>query len=287
MGEKTHTAPDHKTPQKNKTRFWERSSVLVKQSTELWDNTFLSGIAQNPPEVPLFVARTSINPSYSIMAGLPLLKLSSLLLKTITKPLSSRLKFESQRRPKFQSACASVGQASHYASTRINVFASGYKFIGVKPLPPNDAVDVGISYLSDFIVMSIGAAIIIVEYRRGEEKNRIKAEKAAAHEAAARLASEAIFTSIDDRIKDIEQVLPSTAQAKIATARANRAALAEAAATRLREEQSQLVVPLPTSTNSISDVNSSIDSISRSVKEWLLSSDKGSGNNSSNSKEKQ
>ena len=212
------------------------------------------------------------------MAGLPLLKLSSLLLKTITKPLSSRLKFESQRRPKFQAACASVGQASHYASTRVNVFASGYKFIGVKPLPPNDAVDVGISYLSDIIVMSIGAAIIIVEYKRGEEKNRIKAEKAAANEAAAHLKSEARFTSIDDRIKDIEQVLPSAAQAKIAAARANRAALAEAAAIRKREEEAHLVVSTPAPKNSISDISSSIDSVSKIVKEWLSSSDKGSGN---------
>lgn len=166
---------------------------------------------------------------------LPFLKLGSLLLKTITKPLSSRLKFEAQRRPKFQAMCGWVGQWSHYVFTRINVFASGYKFIGVKPLPPNDAVDVGISYLSEGIVMGSAASIVIVEFDRGETKNKLKAEKQAAKEAAEKAELEARFRSIDERIQDVEKALPPVGQKLVASLRADRtaAAAAQAAAAKL------------------------------------------------------
>jgi hypothetical protein len=76
------------------------------------------------------------------MAGLPLLKLSSLLIKTISKPLATRLKFEATRSPAFHRAGVYCGQTSHYLSSRINVFASGYKFLGVKPLPKDEAMEV-------------------------------------------------------------------------------------------------------------------------------------------------
>lgn len=138
------------------------------------------------------------------MAGLPLLKLSSLLIKTISKPLATRLKFEASRLPAFYKASVRAGQASHYMSSRINVFASGYKFLGVKPLPVDEALDVGVSYLADGIVIFLGATVIIIEYKRGEAKNAVKAEKAAAKELADKLALEARFSDIEQKIRDID-----------------------------------------------------------------------------------
>jgi len=94
--------------------------------------------------------------------NLQYLALSSVL-KTIAKPLASRLKLEAGRSQTFRTGCVSFGQISHYVNTRVNVIASGYKFIGVKPLPEEEALQLGVASLSEVIVMGLGAAIVIVE----------------------------------------------------------------------------------------------------------------------------
>ena len=148
------------------------------------------------------------------MAGLPLLKLSSLLIKTISKPLGTRLKFEASRFPTFYAASVKIGQTSHYLQSRVNVLASGYKFLGVKPLPVDEAMEVGVSYLADGIIIFLGATIIIIEYSRNEAKNKIKAEKAAASEAENNANLEARFTVIEQKINDILVSLPTMQQVR-------------------------------------------------------------------------
>lgn len=96
------------------------------------------------------------------MAGLPVLKLAGLLVKTISKPFTSRLKVEAQKRERVGNFVASVGQSIHYVTTRINVFATGYKFIGVKPLPRDDALSEGVTFLSESFLLIIAGSIIII-----------------------------------------------------------------------------------------------------------------------------
>lgn len=110
-----------------------------------------------------------------------------------------------------------IGQTSHYLQSRVNVFASGYKFLGVKPLPADEAMEVGVSYLADGIVIFLGATIIIIEYSRGEAKNRIKAEKAAASEAESKAILEARFIEIEQKINDIRNALPLIQQVRAYT----------------------------------------------------------------------
>ena len=64
------------------------------------------------------------------------------------------------------------------------------------------------SYLADGIVIALGATIIIVEYNRGEAKNKIKAEKTAIAEACTKAAVEARFAAIERGITDVEEALP-------------------------------------------------------------------------------
>ena len=142
------------------------------------------------------------------MAGLPLLKLSALFIKTLSKPLGTRLKFEAGRNPKFFAFSLDIGQKTHYLSSRVNVIASGYKFLGVKPLGDDEAVDLGVSYIADGVVVAIGATIIIVEYMRSEAKSKAKADKADAVEAELKAALEARFKYLETELSDIRRNLP-------------------------------------------------------------------------------
>ena len=76
--------------------------------------------------------------SVSMAQAIPFLKLAGLLVKTLAKPIAQRIKIEASRHPRFSVYCTSLGQAVHHISSRINILASGYKFFGVKPLPPEE-----------------------------------------------------------------------------------------------------------------------------------------------------
>lgn len=134
------------------------------------------------------------------MAGFPLLKLSGLLLKTLSKPLGSRLRTEAEKRPSFHAVSELVGQATNVLSSRINVYASGYKFLGVKPLSPKDAMELGVSYIADGIIIFLGGGIIITEYLRSEASNAIKSVKAAEVLAENKAALTAKFDALESKI---------------------------------------------------------------------------------------
>jgi len=141
------------------------------------------------------------------MAGLPLLKLSTLLVKTIAKPVAARMKVEASRRPAFHDICTSLGQRMHYLSSRLNVFASGYKFVGVKPLAVEQALNDGIGTISEALVLSISASVIIIEYRKSEAKAAKKAKDAAEEKSHEEKKLLNRFQAIEDKLHKLEVAL--------------------------------------------------------------------------------
>lgn len=81
--------------------------------------------------------------------------------------------------------------------SRITVLASGYKFIGVKPLPEEEAMKNGIETITESTILSIAASLVIFEYSRGEKKNQLKAELAAEKEKQ-------VKRDLEDRFQEIE-----------------------------------------------------------------------------------
>jgi hypothetical protein len=140
------------------------------------------------------------------MVGLPFLKLGSLLVKQIGKPLASRLRIEAGKRPKFANLCTKAGQWQHYISSRITVFANGYKFIGVKPLPEEEAQKNGIEFLSESIVLTVMAGIIIFEYDRGERKTAVKAAAAAAKERNQQKQVDSLEATVKELVSQVEEI---------------------------------------------------------------------------------
>lgn len=89
------------------------------------------------------------------MAGLPFLKLAGLFVKTISKPVATRMKTSAGRHPNLSLLCVWLGETSHQFMSRMNVMASGYKFVGAKPLPAEEALKQGIDVLSEAIVFFV------------------------------------------------------------------------------------------------------------------------------------
>ena len=146
------------------------------------------------------------------VAGLPFIKLGSLLLKQLAKPLSARLKIEAARSPRLSSFLQKTGQLMHSISSRITVFASGFKFLGVKPLPEDEALKAGIEFCSESFLVITGASIIIYEYDKAERKNQIKTQKLLEKEAEDRKLLDQRFQNIElelsqlrDSVRQLEE----------------------------------------------------------------------------------
>ncbi len=120
-------------------------------------------------------------------------------MKTIAKPVASRMKVEAKKHPLFMSICTHIGEFSHQITSRVNVLASGYKILGIKPLPEDEALSRGVNFLSESFVFLVGGTIIVVEYQRSEAKSAVKAEQQAQKEAdfLARV------TAIEDRLAEL------------------------------------------------------------------------------------
>ncbi len=121
-------------------------------------------------------------------------------MKTIAKPVASRIKVEAKKHPRFSSLCISLGQFTHQITSRLNVLASGYKIIGVSSLPEEEALSRGINFLSETFVFSVAGTIIVVEYARSEAKNAEKAKKAQEAEQEFRQYLEDKFTHLTQEI---------------------------------------------------------------------------------------
>jgi len=135
------------------------------------------------------------------------LKLSGLIVKQVSKPVTNILKAEAKKYPRFSLFCSYVGQKAHYWSSRINVMTSGYKFVGVKPLADDVALSDGIAYVSEFTLFSIAGGIIVIEYVRGEKKNAEKSAKAAEKEEMMRRNIEERFTAIESKLDKLAGAL--------------------------------------------------------------------------------
>ncbi len=93
--------------------------------------------------------------------------------------------------------------------------ASGYRFIGVKPLEDDAALTKGINFLSESFVFLVAGSIIIIEYNKSEEKSALAKEAAKEEKQKIKEALEERFKEIDDKIiavenkiSDIEKILP-------------------------------------------------------------------------------
>ena len=140
-------------------------------------------------------------------AGLPLLKLSTLLVKTIAKPLGRYMKNESKYYPRLDRTFCGLANAIHYANVRVNVLASGYKFVSLRPLPHDRALAEGVAIFSEGLVLGFSGLVIVVEFKRSALKSAASAAKAAAKEAAHEAEQDRQRSELEKRLALLEQAV--------------------------------------------------------------------------------
>lgn len=125
--------------------------------------------------------------------------------KTLSKPLTTRLKKEAKRFQNFSNVCVSVGQLTHQFSSRATALASGFRVKEINPLPDEEALARGISFVSETFMFLVAGGIIVIEFNRSEEKNAQKAAAAKQKEEEFRQYLEDRFAAVDQRVQHLEE----------------------------------------------------------------------------------
>lgn len=133
-----------------------------------------------------------------------LTKLASLLIKTLSKPLSKRIKHEFSRYSLTKQMLVSIGQTSHAVTSRMQIWSAGYRVRSIKPLEPEKALKDGAEFVGESFVFLVSGSLVVWEYNRSAESTRRKEEKKRAEAKAERAALQAKLVALDARLKAIE-----------------------------------------------------------------------------------
>lgn len=108
---------------------------------------------------------------------LPVVKLGTLVLKTICKPIANRLKKEAGIHPKFRQLIINIAQANHRVTTNIQRRIYGHSTnVEIRPLNEEKAVQAATDLIGEIFVFSVAGAALIFEVQRSARSEARKEE---------------------------------------------------------------------------------------------------------------
>eukprot|EP00252_Welwitschia_mirabilis_P014920 TRINITY_DN32992_c0_g1_i1.p1 TRINITY_DN32992_c0_g1~~TRINITY_DN32992_c0_g1_i1.p1 ORF type:complete len:173 (-),score=32.36 TRINITY_DN32992_c0_g1_i1:271-789(-) len=108
---------------------------------------------------------------------LPLLKLGTLLLKTLSKPFASRLKHYAAHHSRFRNTIISIAQANHRFSTNLQRRLYGHSTdVAIRPLNEEKAVQAATDLIGELFIFSVAGAAVIFEVQRSARSEARKEE---------------------------------------------------------------------------------------------------------------
>ncbi|KFK35040.1 hypothetical protein AALP_AA5G226300 [Arabis alpina] len=108
----------------------------------------------------------------------PLLKLGTLALRTICKPIANRLKKEAGVNPGFRQFIINIAQANHRFTTKLQRRASGRITDAViRPLNEERAVQAAADLLGELFAFTVAGAALVYEVQRNARAEARKEEK--------------------------------------------------------------------------------------------------------------
>ncbi|KAK1375389.1 optic atrophy 3 protein-like [Heracleum sosnowskyi] len=130
--------------------------------------------------------------------ALPLVKLGTLALKTISKPIAARLKAQAGLHPRFRQSIINIAQANHRFTTTLQRRIYGHATdVEIRPLNEEKAVQNAVDLIGELFVFSVAGAAVIFEVQRS-------ARSEARKEAIRRQEVEELRQRDDELAKEVE-----------------------------------------------------------------------------------
>ncbi|KAI9121086.1 hypothetical protein K1719_008119 [Acacia pycnantha] len=109
---------------------------------------------------------------------LPLLKLGTLVLKTLSKPVAARLKKQTAIHPRFRQYIVRMAQANHRVTTTMQRRIYGHATdVEIRPLNEEKAVQAAVDLIGEVFVFSVAGALLIFEVQRSARSEARKEER--------------------------------------------------------------------------------------------------------------
>ncbi|XP_059438437.1 OPA3-like protein [Corylus avellana] len=141
---------------------------------------------------------------------LPLLKLGTLALKTLSKPLASRLKQQAKFHPRFRQLIIDMAQANHRFTTQIQRRIYGHATdVEIRPLNEEKAVQAAADLIGELFVFSVAGAAVIFEVQRSSRSEARKEELRKQEFEAMRQRDEELAREVEllkQKLEELEQL---------------------------------------------------------------------------------
>lgn len=153
------------------------------------------------------------------MAPFPFIKVFTLALKTLSKPVAKTLKSRavSTETGLLRSLCVTAGQGSHRANKVVELLVAGQEFkkmAKLKPLDELKALNSGGDVIAESFVFLVACGALGIEYVKSAEKDKIKAAKAKAADEAHEAAQDARFEALEAAIQGLRRDVDAQAADK-------------------------------------------------------------------------
>lgn len=108
---------------------------------------------------------------------LPLMKLGTLALRTMCKPIANRLKKQAGLHPKFRSFIINIAQANHRFRTNVQrrIYSRATDIV-IRPLNEERAIQAAADLLGEFFIFTVAGALLILEWQRSSRSEARKEE---------------------------------------------------------------------------------------------------------------
>lgn len=103
------------------------------------------------------------------MSGIAL-KVTSLLVRTVAKPIANGLKAQAKNNEGFKRTCIRIAQTVHATDVRLRMKLLGENKIKIRPLNDKKAIESGANFLSETFIFSVAGLLIFYESYRSRKK---------------------------------------------------------------------------------------------------------------------
>ncbi|QPG76356.1 hypothetical protein FOA43_003744 [Brettanomyces nanus] len=106
-------------------------------------------------------------------------KLSTLFIRQISKPIANLIKAEAKNHPGFKRFCVRVAQNIHFFDNRLKEKLLGHSMRPIRPLNEARAIANGANFLSEAFIFSVGSGALLLETNRQRQKEKNRREAVA------------------------------------------------------------------------------------------------------------
>ncbi|KXN70696.1 OPA3-domain-containing protein [Conidiobolus coronatus NRRL 28638] len=99
------------------------------------------------------------------------IKIGTLLVKTLAKPVVSSIKSQTKTNPNFKKFCVNVAQTTHRWEMQLKMRFLGYEKERIRPLSEARAVETGANFLGETLLFAVAIGAIAFETIRSQRKS--------------------------------------------------------------------------------------------------------------------